>query len=296
VSPAVIGQRAQIAIDPATSRPLVFDGSTVRRIAANGAVNAEPDAAASFSHPVRCPSVDAAGRIWAVRNGDVWRHASSAWQVHKPFHSYFGAEMDLRPACLAVDRARNRVYLSGGSMIRHMPIDADGPVVRIAGTGYRGHPAASTDGTGEGATFNETAALTLDAAGNLYVADHDGSRVHIRRMTPDGVVTTRATLNLVTDERMAWFNTPSTLFVPAGIGLTADAAGNLFVANMAHHMIERIDTAGRVSVVAGHPGRMGTRLGPLPGSLSLPDSVAVSPDGRQLYLIQDAALLKVQLP
>jgi hypothetical protein len=50
--------------------------------------------------------------------------------------------------------------------------------------------AGSQDGVGSAARFVSPTALTVDASGNLYVADSGDST--IRKVTPDGVVTTVA--------------------------------------------------------------------------------------------------------
>lgn len=60
----------------------------------------------------------------------------------------------------------------------------EGKLVKVAGTGQAG----SSDGVGERASFNLPTSLSLDAKGNLYVAD-TGNHA-IRKITPEGVVST----------------------------------------------------------------------------------------------------------
>lgn len=63
----------------------------------------------------------------------------------------------------------------------------DGMVTTIAGLT---ESPGSSDGTGEAARFNEPKGITISSDGNLYVADTENHA--IRRVTPDGVVTTAA--------------------------------------------------------------------------------------------------------
>src|SRR5438034_710512 len=91
------------------------------------------------------------------------------------------------PSGVAVDRAGN-VYVAdtGNHTIRK--VTPAGVVTTLAGlAGYAG----STDGMGSSARFNGPNSVTVDTAGNIYVADTWNNT--IRKVTPAGVVTTLAT-------------------------------------------------------------------------------------------------------
>lgn len=75
------------------------------------------------------------------------------------------------------------LYMVGGNAIRKL--DGQGNLVVVAGS--PGNPDI-VDGAGSAARFYGVGAPAFDAAGNLYVAD----RNTVRKVTPDGVVTTLA--------------------------------------------------------------------------------------------------------
>lgn len=86
---------------------------------------------------------------------------------------------------VAVDRAGANVYVANADANRIYKIAGSPPVVSVlAGSGQVGF----ADGTGIEASFNYPTGLAVDDIGNLYVADNKNGR--IRRVTPNGVVTT----------------------------------------------------------------------------------------------------------
>ncbi|MCF6347187.1 MAG: hypothetical protein L3J20_02650 [Flavobacteriaceae bacterium] len=88
------------------------------------------------------------------------------------------------PYGLAVDSSSNIIVVdAGNNKIRK--ISPMGLVSTIAGSteGYE-------DGKGEAAKFNFPYGLTVDKLDNIYVADY--SNMRIRKITPDGTVSTLA--------------------------------------------------------------------------------------------------------
>ena len=180
------------------------------------------------------------------------------------------------PTGLAVDASGN-VYVADTSNSTIRKITPAGVVSTLAGlAGLRG----SANGPRGLARFNEPEGVAVDTSGNVYVADTDNHTV--RRVTPDGVVSTLAGLagssgsNNGTGEQ-ARFNAPE--------GIASDANGNLYVADTQNSTIRKITPAGVVSTLAGVAGIVGRADGAGEhASFSRPGAVVVDASGN-LYVL-----------
>lgn len=139
-----------------------------------------------------------------------------------------------------VRNASGTIYVTDASRLIRK-ITPQGEVTTFAGNNSLG----STDGQGSLASFNAPAGMAIDAAGNIYVVDSNNNR--IRKITPDGLVSTFAGNGLKTtvdgQDLSASFNQPN--------GIVIDAAGNLYVSEYAGDVIRKINTSGYVSTFAG---------------------------------------------
>ena len=121
-------------------------------------------------------------------------------------------------------------------------IDTNGLVSTIAGTPYI---PGSVDGQGSLAQFWRPYGLTLEAGGNILIADEWNQK--IRRLTPDGQVSTIAGAGIVGyvdgPAMLAAFNYPW--------DITTDDAGNIYVADGYNYLIRKIASDGTVSTLAG---------------------------------------------
>ncbi len=132
-----------------------------------------------------------------------------------------------------------------GHVIRR--ISPDGAVTTLAGLGGT---TGSIDGPGSAARFFNPAAVAIDAAGNLFIADSGNDT--IRRVTPAGAVTTFA--GVAGASGAADGLGPAASFDELW-GIAVDRTGNVFVADRGNHAVRKITPAGQVTTVAPRNGR-----------------------------------------
>ena len=148
------------------------------------------------------------------------------------------------PGGLAFDRSGN-LYIADDGNFTLRRLSPSGRVTTVAGSpGQSGN----VDGTGSAARFGDCHQLfgcpppdiVVDSQGIVFYGD--GSNGLIRRITPDGVVTTFAGATRGADGH-GDFNRPSSLAI--------DAADNLYVADQGNAVIRKITPAGVVTTLAG---------------------------------------------
>jgi len=135
------------------------------------------------------------------------------------------------------------VYISDYFNQRVRRIGLDGIITTLSGKTHFG---------GDGGPAN-LALLHLpehaisDAAGNLFISDTDNNRV--RKVDRNGTITTIAGTGQCANRGDGGPATQASLCVPSALAL--DAAGNLYVAQSASHVVRRIAANGTISTVAG---------------------------------------------
>ncbi|WP_179638913.1 NHL domain-containing protein [Tunturibacter empetritectus] len=184
------------------------------------------------------------------------------------------AQLNL-PTALAIDASGN-LYLADTANHRIRRIDAStGLITTIAGTGTQGY---SGDGAAVlSAAIDSPTGIAIDPSGNLYLADTHNHR--IRKITSStGLITTIAGTGLPGFSGDSASASAATLALPHG--LTADASGNLYLADTANHRIRRIDAStGLITTVVGDGTQTfsGDNGPPTAASLDSPTATSLSP-------------------
>ncbi|HEY1791373.1 MAG TPA: hypothetical protein VGG34_00530, partial [Opitutaceae bacterium] len=157
-----------------------------------------------------------------------------------------------QPLGVAVDAAGN-VYVSEGNSETIRKITPSGAVTTLAGTAGA---SGSADGTGAAARFALPIGLTVDPAGNVYVADATNDEV--RKITPAGVVTTVAGSAQQAGSADGT-GSNARFFYPTGVVI--DPSGNLYLSDYSNNEIRMITPAGVVTTLAGSAASSGSADG-----------------------------------
>lgn len=191
------------------------------------------------------------------------------------------------PGGLAVDSSGN-LYIADTADNSIREVTTDGLIHTIAGNGFAGY-------TGDAAlaidsTVNHPQDVTVDSAGNIYIADTGNSL--IRKITTDGninyiagSVSTSSGISIAN----AGYSGDNGVATSAGLiepyGVAVDPAGNVYIAERADGRVRQINTKGYMYTIVGNgtlgfagDGGKGTSA-----ELNAPLSVALDPSGN-LYI------------
>ncbi len=150
------------------------------------------------------------------------------------------------PSGVAVDASGN-LYIADQFNNRIRKVTPDGTISTVAGNGI---PAPTVDGLQAASTsLLDPAGVATDAAGNVYIADTEDSRV--RKIAPNGVITT------VAGNGFSGYTGDGGPATSAQIGLpesvTLDAAGNLYLADNFNKRVRAVSAPGTSAVLQVSP-------------------------------------------
>ena len=149
-----------------------------------------------------------------------------------------------QPVAVALDRSSN-LFIADASRLYETvrKVAPDGIISTVAGGG---NASPGDGGLAVNAQFSQPAALAVDGAGNLYIADSGAGR--IRKVATDGTISTVAgggTLGRG-DGGPA---TSAQLYSPQGVAV--DSTGRLFIADNYTNSVSMVTPGGAILTIAG---------------------------------------------
>ena len=237
----------------------------ITAIAGTGLPGSSGDGGPALEAAIATPEAlafDAAGNLyfsqWSFgtvrkidRNGMITTVAGKGGLIGSSFSvdSGLATEAELQQPWIAID-PDGVLYISDPVHNRILSVDTDGTYTTIAGTGF---PAFS----GEGGQASEAELakpewIAVRPDGSIYFVDQGNNR--IRKIDPDGVITTIAGTGVQGISGDGGRATAATLAEPKQLAFDAD--GNLYFSDSVFNTefgnrVRRIDTGGIITTVAG---------------------------------------------
>lgn len=185
-------------------------------------------------------------------------------------NSDFTNQVYVEPQTICSDHQGNIYFVAQDGSDGIVKATPAGVVSRIAGDGTAGYK----DGATASAEFMILTGICADGSGNIYVADS-----HRIRKISGGQVTT-----IAGNDKVGYVDgTGAAAEFGGAMGLCADAAGNIYVADVYNSMIRKVTATGVVTTLAG-TSESGYKDGDYKSaSFSNPANLCIGTDGN-LYV------------
>jgi sugar lactone lactonase YvrE len=263
-------RNVQTGVGPAVCSVTVGAGSTncaaaqglgiITTIAGNGTSgylgSGTPAAGAELNQPFGVALDGQGGYYIADAHNNMVRYVSSSGVISTVAGTGVGgysgdggmatnAELNL-PTGVALDVAGNLFIADNVNCRIRMVSATTGIITTVAGNGICEF--SGDGGAAVSASIWWPFSISLDTAGNVYIADYGNSR--IRRVSKAGVISTIAGNGASSYSGDGGPALSAGLSLPTGVAL--DAAGNLYIADNANCRVRKVTTAGTISTIAGN--------------------------------------------
>lgn len=136
--------------------------------------------------------------------------------------------------------------------------------------------AGNLDGIGTAARFNHVGRAAVDSDGNIWVIGGEVSAPKIRKVTPNGEVST-----LQVDDVFKGLSFPLKSYI-SGFEISSD--DTFWIASENEHLIYAVRPGEQPQIIAGQQRQTGNRLGSQ-SLLNSPRELSVSADGQSVYFV-----------
>jgi streptogramin lyase len=153
----------------------------------------------------------------------------------------------------------------------------DGVIETVLGSASGASGSTGDGGSGTKALLNNPLGIALGADGSLYVTEYEGQRV--RRLTPDGLVSTVAGVVTAGDSGDGGLATAAQLHGPHSVDLAPD--GSLYITDELNHRIRVITPDGIIHPLTGGGSEQPDEYVPAQdAAFDVPRLVTIEPSGR----------------
>lgn len=269
-------------------REITLDGK-IKTIAGNATCATAGDNGPATSAQLNYPSsvaVDSSGNIYigeqyrirkiAAGTGIITSFAGASGSSNADGTQASAAYIPSAPL-LALDRSGNLYFTDVDTARVRMIALSTGIVKTVAGTGTAGF--GGDMGPATSASLNAPNGIAIDSTGNIYISDQNNCR--IRMVDTSGRISTLAgATHYAGDQGPA---TGALLHRPQHA--IKDAAGNLYISDMANHAIRKVSSGGVITTIAGNGtcGYTGDHGPALAATLCYPLALALDSNGN-LYI------------